>query len=127
LIAICRRWHASYFVIVFAYDYTALGRHEARLLWRTKMSSSNAGVAMASALPALIQGGGPYFGRDAGKPQSVRTPLGSGDKVETGFPAEPEASDLTSADGRLDDPFIRDLAEKEGIEVTGMRSRATSS
>jgi hypothetical protein len=39
----------------------------------------------------------------------------------------PEASDLTSAAGRLDDPFVRDLAEKEGVEVTGARSRATSS
>jgi len=116
-----------YFVIVTAYDYAALGRHEARRLWRTKMSASNAGVAMAAALPALIQGGGPYFGRGNEDSQFVRTALGLGGKVETGSPAGPEASDLTSTAGRLDDPFIRELAEKEGVEVTGMRSRATSS
>jgi hypothetical protein len=110
-----------YFVIVSAYDYAALNRHEARRLWRTKMSASDAGVAMAAALPALIQGSGPYFGRGNEESQFVRIPLGLGDKVETGSPAGPETSDLTSAAGRLDDPFVRELAEKEGAEVTGLR------
>ena len=115
-----------YFVIVSAYDYAALSRHETRLLWRTKMSASDPGVALAAALPALIQGGGPYFGRGNEESQFVRIPLGPGDKVETGSPAGPETSDLTSTAGRLDDPFVRELAEKEGVEVTGARSRATS-
>ena len=109
-----------YFVIVSAYDYAALGRHEARLLWRTKMSASNAGVAMYAALPALLQGGGPYFGRDADEPQFVRVPLGPEGKVETGAP------DSIGATRPPDDPFVRDLAEKEGAEVTGMRPRPTS-
>jgi hypothetical protein len=109
-----------YLVIVTAYDYAALGRQEARRLWRTKMSSNNAGVAMAAALPALIRGGGPYFGRDADEPQFVKVPLGPGGQVETGSP------DTISTAGRLDDPFVRELAEKEGAEVTGMRPRATS-
>ena len=109
-----------YFVIVTAYDYAALSRHEARQLWRTKMSTRNAGAAMATALPALIQGGGPYFGRDADEPQFVKTPLGPGDQVEPGSP------DTIGAAGRLDDPFVRELAEKEGAEATGTRPRATS-
>jgi hypothetical protein len=115
-----------YFVIVSAYDYAALRRHEAQLLWRAKMSASSAGAAMAGALPALIQGGGPYFGRDHDESQFVRTPLGPGAKVETGSSAEPKASDLTGATGRLDDPFVRELAEKEGAEVTGARWHAAS-
>jgi hypothetical protein len=116
-----------YFVIVSAYDYAALGRHKTRLLWRTKMSANDPGVAMVAALPALIQGGGPYFGRDNEESQFVRTPLEPGDKGESGSAAGPEASDLTGAAGRLDDPFVREIAEKEGVEVTGARSRRASS
>jgi len=116
-----------YFVIISAYDYAALGRHEAQRLWRTKMSSSDAGMAMAAALPALVQGGGSYFGRDTDEPQFVRTPVGLEGKVEAGSPAGPEVSDLTSAAGRLNDPFVRDLAEKDGAEVTGARPRHASS
>jgi hypothetical protein len=116
-----------YFVIVSAYDYAALGRHETRLLWRTKMSANDPGVAMVAALPALIQGGGPYFGRDNEESQFVRTPLEPGDKVETGSPARLQGPDLTGAARQLDDPFVREIAEKEGVEVTGARSRRASS
>ena len=110
-----------YFVIVSAYDYAALRRHEARLLWRTKMSASDAGVAMAAALPALIQGGGPYFGNDADEPQFVRTPLGSGGKIQPVSPAATQSPAAASAVGQLDEPFVRDLAAKTGAEVTGTR------
>jgi len=109
-----------YFVIVTAYDYAALGRHDARQLWRTKMSASNAGAAMAATVPALIRGGGPFFGRDADEPQFVRAPLVPGEQVETGAP------DAISASGQRDDPFVRELAGKEGAEVTGTRPRANS-
>jgi hypothetical protein len=115
-----------YFVIVSAYDYAALQRHETRLLWRAKMSASNAGVAMAAALPALIRGGGPYFGRSADEPQFVRTPLAPGGKVEAGMSAMSEAADLTGAAGQLDASFVREFVEKEGAELTGTQPRATA-
>ncbi len=113
-----------YFVIVSAFDYAAARRHEARLLWRTKMSASDAGVAMATALPALIQGGGPYFGRDADEPQYVRAPVGSGSNIQSGSPAGAQAPEATSAVGQLDAPYVRDLAAKDTTDVTGERPRS---
>ena len=115
-----------YFVIVSAYDYAALRRHETQLLWRARMSARNAGVAMREALPALIKGGGHYFGRAADESQFVETPLGLEGKVEIGTPTVVEFPDAVGAAVRLDDPFVRELAEKEGAEVTGARPDATS-
>ena len=57
-----------YYFIVSAFDHAALARGEQRLLWRTKVSTSAQGTSMASAIPALIRGGGGHFGQELSEP-----------------------------------------------------------
>ena len=64
-----------YFVIVSAYDYAALTRRETKLLWRLKVSTRSPGESMAEALPALLSGGAPYFGRNFKDAQTLKAPL----------------------------------------------------
>ena len=109
----------SYFVVLSAYDYASVSRREATLLWRAKMSTRSAGVAMADALPALLQGGAPYFGRNLGDLQNVTTPLVSGS------PAAPGAQQFSPPSGRagpLDENYLRELMKKEHTEFSGARA-----
>ncbi len=53
------------FVVVSAYDYQALsGRHEAKLVWRAKLSAQETSGDMLQVIPPLISKGAPYFGQD---------------------------------------------------------------
>ncbi len=58
-----------YYVIVSAFDYTALARGDRRLLWRTKLTTQTIGSTMTAALPALIQAGTRHFGRPMAAPE----------------------------------------------------------
>ena len=110
-----------YFVVVSAYDYAAVAHHQAKLLWRAKMSTRSAGVAMDAALPALIRSGAPYFGQDLKEPQYVDTP-----EVPAGHVAIGEARVLAylpppAVARELADPFVRRLAGREHRQFSGVR------
>ncbi|MBI5382594.1 MAG: hypothetical protein HZA31_11895 [Opitutae bacterium] len=75
-----------YFVIVTAYDYAEFQQKKRKLLWMAKMSTpSNCGT-LAEVIPALINSGAPYFGRETTRPQSVTAPIAREGKVEIGIP-----------------------------------------
>lgn len=75
-----------YFVVASAYDYAAIGRHERRLLWRTRMTVDAKGVAMVDTLPTLIDTASPYFGRDMPETETlIKRALKEG-KVDVGTP-----------------------------------------
>lgn len=54
---------SCYFVVASALDGSALAKGDRRVLWRTKMTTSAAGIAMADTLPTLISVASPHFGR----------------------------------------------------------------
>ena len=109
----------SYFVVLSAYDYASIGRREARLLWRVKMSTRSAGAAMADALPALLRGGAPYFGRDLNKLQTVAAPLIAGNRAA---PGAQQFSPPSGMVGSLDENFLRELMKREHTEFSGARA-----
>ncbi|MDD2764432.1 MAG: hypothetical protein PHE83_10705 [Opitutaceae bacterium] len=100
-----------YFVIVSAYDYAAVSRHEPRLLWRVKLSARDVSGAMYEILPALIRGGGPFLGRHVEEPQYLKAP-----RRPAVAPGEP---DLPATAGQPPEGFVRDLAQREHAAFSG--------
>lgn len=109
----------SYFVVLSAYDYASVNRREAKLLWRVKMSTRSAGAAMADALPTLLQGGAPFFGRDLDKLKSVRAPLMAGSPAGTGIAGAQKFSPPSGLAGPLDENYLRELMKREHSEFSG--------
>lgn len=110
-----------YFVIVSAYDYAALAHHQARLLWRVKMSARSAGLAMATALPALLRSGAPYFGQNLAEPQYVSASEVPEGRVEVGVPKLEEYLPPPGVARELADPYVRRLAGREHRQFSGVR------
>jgi hypothetical protein len=117
--------NSRWFVVVSAYDYAALARHEPRLIWRVKMSMERTGQAMAEALPALLRAGGPSFGRNMETAQILPVPWVSADADEAGtrmaaqFPPSPEVA------GPVDRTYVRSLIQKERTEFSWIRAAQT--
>jgi len=109
----------SYFFVLSAYDYASVSRREAKLLWRVKMSARSAGVAMTDALPALLQGGAPYFGRDLNKLQFVKAPLMAGNPAGAGIAGAQKFSPPSGQAGPLDENYLRELMKREHSEFSG--------
>lgn len=78
-----------YFVVLSAYDWAAINRKQRVLLWRAMMSLPTNGTDLTESLPALVQAGVPYFGRETGLPRHVIEPLVPPGRVEIG-PAKVE-------------------------------------
>jgi hypothetical protein len=116
-----------YFVVVSAYDFAALNHGEARLLWRTKMSTRAAGVAMVDALPALLSGGGPYFGRNLDDPQNLHAPLFPTRSGSAGVPGEPETAPPAEITQRVDEQLLHNLLAFEHCEFSGEPLKVRSS
>lgn len=93
-----------YFVVASAYDYTALGHKQRKLVWRTSMTVNARGVSMRETLPPLIATAGPYFGHETEQPEILERRI-SRWGVEVGepkviqsdvaLPAAPEANAKT--------------------------------
>lgn len=75
-----------YFVIVSAYDFEAAKQKKKVLLWQAKMSTPSNRVSLAEVIPSMITAGGPHFGRETKRPESVAAPLAKEGKVEVGTP-----------------------------------------
>lgn len=107
---------ARYFVVVSAYDHQALVHHEARLLWRTKISALETSGPMDEVIPTLIAGGAPYFGKDL-----------TGLKDITMAPSKPAQLAMATAyvapstdSLQLDKHFIDSLLKKERVKASGV-------
>ncbi|MFT3868654.1 MAG: hypothetical protein QM715_09155 [Nibricoccus sp.] len=73
-----------YFVVISAYDKVAYDRDEARLLWRTKISTPAQGVSLAETSTALAASGSKYFGRWMSEPSIIDKRVSRKGKVELG-------------------------------------------
>lgn len=78
-----------YFVVLSAYDFSAITHNERKLVWRAMMSLASAGTDLTESLPALVKAGAPFFGRESGLPRHVAAPLVPPGKVAIG-PAKVE-------------------------------------
>jgi hypothetical protein len=58
--------HDRYFVILMAYDFQAMWRHKVhKLLWETRFSVRQRGVAFDRDLPLIVKNASKYFGQDS--------------------------------------------------------------
>lgn len=101
------------FVVVEAYDYQALVHHEAKLLWRVKLSAQETSGDMDEVIPALIAGGAPYFGKNLDTMQDVEATLSAPART-AGFTRTPP--DSFQLDGR----FVNGLLRQERVRISGM-------
>jgi hypothetical protein len=108
-----------YFVIVSAYDYAALTRRETKLLWRLKVSTRSPGESMAEALPALLSGGAPYFGRNLKDTQNFKAPLFPAGLAGTGASTAQEFLPPPEAARQLDEHYLHHLMHQEYLEFSG--------
>lgn len=102
------------FVIVSAYDYQGLTqRHEAKPLWRVKLSAMERSGDMNEVIPSLIAKGAPYFGKNLAEGHIVQAVLASpGDHGQD--------SNLEPApDSKLNSQVIEPLLKTERLEFSG--------
>ena len=106
------------FIVVSAYDYRSLSeRHEAKLVWRVKLSAQESSGEMYEVIPPLIAAGGPFFGKDLSDSRFVKTSLSKAPPVSGA-----EASNVQPSPGsyNLDGPFIQAILKRERAKVSGM-------
>jgi hypothetical protein len=108
-----------YFVIISAYDYAALTRRETKLLWRLKVSTRSPGESMAEALPAMLSGGAPYFGRNLKDTQNFKAPLFPAGLAGTGASTAQEFLPPPEVARQLDESYMRHLIHEEYLEFSG--------
>jgi hypothetical protein len=108
-----------YFVIVSAYDFAALTRRETKLLWRVRVSTRSPGESMAEALPALLSGGAPYFGRHLTDMQSLKAPLFPAGLAATGAATAQEFLPPPEVARQLDESYLHHLMHQEYLEFSG--------
>jgi len=107
--------YPRFFVVVSAYDYQALAHREPRLLWRTKLSALETSGAMDEVIPALIAGGGPFFGKNYIDLRSVSAPL-----LKPAQPATAAAYVRPTPEAfQLDKQFVDSLLKKEHERISG--------
>jgi len=103
-----------YFVIVTAYDYSAITRQETKLLWRVRLSARDSHASMKTALPTMLRGGQAFFGTQEADTKTISVPV-----VFDFPPASPAATPGIS--GRAEEVFVRDLLRREYREYSGER------
>ncbi len=109
-----------YFVIVSAYDYSALTRRETKLLWHVKASTRSAGASMEEALPTLLQGAAPYFGQQLADSLFLRTPVVPVAQSAAAAATAPALALPPEWAGQLDQPTLRGLLQDEHTRFSGV-------
>jgi len=108
--------YARYFVIVSAYDYRALVRHDARLLWRTKMSALEQTGPMDEVIPTLIANGGQYFGKNFTDLRDFTSPLVKSAPMAVATAYTPPAMEAL----QLDKHFVESVLKQERVKFSGI-------
>ncbi len=104
------------FVVVSAYDYQGLLHHEAKLLWRLKLSAQETSGSMREVIPALIAGGGPYLGKNFTDLKEVEVSISNGTQLVSGASySRPSPESL-----QLDKQFFGGLLKQERGRISGL-------
>jgi hypothetical protein len=109
--------HARIFVIISAFDYQGLTqRHEAKPLWRVKLSAQETSGGMDQVIPALIAKGAPYFGKDLPEAKILQATL-----APVSATASTQASLLAPApESTIDSSLLQTVLARERIEFSGV-------
>jgi hypothetical protein len=108
---------ARIFIVVSAYDYPTLAeRHEAKLVWRVKLSAQESSGDMIEVIPPLIAAGGPFFGKNDPEVRLVKSNLSRASAVNGSDTANAQPS---PGSYNLDDKFIQGLLKRERTKVAG--------
>jgi hypothetical protein len=75
-----------YFLIVSAYDFTAVEHHKKVLLWQARISTPITGTNLAAMIPDLAKSGAAIFGRPTPEPKTIWVPDVPEGKVKVGTP-----------------------------------------
>lgn len=74
-----------YFFILTAYDFSEARMNRKKTpLWRARMSAASQGVDLAAVIPALLESGAPYFGRETVIPQFKQNAIAPNGEVRIG-------------------------------------------
>lgn len=75
-----------YYMVASAYDFTPLAQKgkERKLVWRTTMTVSAAGLMMAETLPPLVASGAVFFGRETVEPEIGSRQIMRGTQIKYG-------------------------------------------
>ena len=104
------------FIIVSAFDYQGLSKgHEAKPVWRLKLSAQETSGDMDEVIPSLIGKGAAFFGKDLHEPRIVEATLsprgGSGSTPVSSLQPAPEST--------IDSNLLQSLLNRERIEYSG--------
>jgi hypothetical protein len=108
--------YPRYFVVVSAYDYQALAHHEARLLWRTKLSALETEGPMDEVIPTLIANGAPYFGKNLTDLKDVTASMVKAPSMAVATAYSPPTPESL----RLDKHFVDALLKSEHVKISGV-------
>jgi hypothetical protein len=107
------------FVIVSAFDYQGFAlNHEAKLIWRTKLSALETSGDLDEVIPALIAKGAPFFGKNIQDPKIVQASLLSKYGPE-GTPAE---SLQPAPASTIDNQLLNSVLGQERVQFSGSHS-----
>jgi hypothetical protein len=108
--------HPRIFVIVSAYDYRGFTlNHEAKLVWRTKLSALETSGDLDEVIPALIAQGAPFFGKNLVEPKIVNASLAtaSGTAGTTAESLQP------APESTIDNQLLHSVLESERVQFSG--------
>ena len=104
------------FVEVSAYDFDAFfQRHEARLVWRTKLSAQETSGKMDQVIPPMLSSAASYLGADSGELNVVPSALGPRPATA------PSSAPPTPESYHLDSRLVNDLAATLRARISGQQ------
>jgi hypothetical protein len=105
------------FIVVSAFDYKGLTEnHEAKPLWRTKLSAQETSGDMDEVIPSLIEKGAPFFGKDILEPKIVEATL----SPRSGPSATPASVLQPAPESTIDSQLLQSVLYRERIEFSGI-------
>jgi hypothetical protein len=113
--------HPRIFVIVSAFDYRGFALdHEAKPVWRTKLSTLETSGDPDEVIPAMLEKGAAFFGKNLLEPKIVEATLSR----KSGGEATTAASLAPAPESTVDNQLLQSVLEQERIEFSGARPRA---
>ncbi len=103
------------FVVVSAYDGRAMAHHEAKLLWKAKLSAQETSGEMSMVIPPLISRGAPYFGQDLSDVLVLKATLQAAPPAAAPAERAPAAPESYGVDKQL----LSGLMKAEGTRISG--------
>jgi hypothetical protein len=104
------------FIIISAFDYQGLTQgHEAKPVWRVKLSAQETSGDMDEVIPSMIAKGAQFFGKDLHEPRIVEATLSRG----SGAAAAPASSLQPAPESAIDSNLLQNLLNRERIEFSG--------